>query len=462
MAAGTAIAAGARSLRAGSGAPASPVRVAEERFTRVTLPSGIAIVGERMPAVRSVAVGVWIKVGSRHEAPAEAGVSHFLEHMVFKGTRRRDALAIALSLESVGGNLDAFTGREVTCFNARVLEEHLELAVDVLADLALCPRMDPADVEKEKGVILEEIHSSEDTPDDRVHDLFADTVWKGHPLGHRILGDDDTVSAFTPEMVTDYHGRHYTAPNLLISVAGSYDWDRFVGLVERHFDVAPRGPALPMPHASPHGGGVIHHVRDLAQQHLCIGGVALPHEHPDRFGLVLLSSLLGGGMSSRLFQRVREQEGLAYSVYTYADTYDDTGLFCAAMSVQPAHGPRALKLTLEEFDRVAAEGVPPDELASVKMQLKGNLLLGLESTTSEMTRLARAEIYSGRNVPVAELIASIDRVTEADVRRLAAELLARERLCLVALGARGERPYEPADLLLLRGNGHESGGEGES
>jgi len=439
--------AGVRSPRAASGASAFPVQVAAEDFTRVTLPNGITIVGERMPAVRSAAVGVWIKVGSRHEVGAEAGVSHFLEHVVFKGTRRRDALAIALSLESVGGSLDAFTGREVTCYNARVLEEHLDLAVDVLADLALSPRIDPADVEKEKGVILEEIHSSEDTPDDRVHDLFADAVWRGHPLGHRILGDEATVAAFTPEMVADYHGRHYVAPNLLLSVAGSFDWDRLVGMVERHFDAAPGRSARELTKASPDGGGVFHHVQDLAQQHLCIGGVGLPHEHPDRFVLVLLSSLLGGGMSSRLFQRVREQEGLAYSVYTYADSYDDTGLFCAAMSVQPDNGPRALQLTLAEFDRVAREGVPDAELDSVKMQLKGSLLLGIESTTSEMTRLARAEIYAGRNVSVTELIDSIDRVTEADVRRLAGELLGRDRLSLVALGARGDRPYEPSDLL---------------
>ena len=437
----------ARSLRAASGASASPVRLTAEEFTRVTLPNGITIVGERMPAVRSVAVGAWIKVGSRHEVGPEAGVSHFLEHVVFKGTRRRDALAIALSLESVGGSLDAFTGREVTCYNARVLEEHLDIAVDVIADLALSPKIDPADVEKEKGVILEEIHSSEDTPDDRVHDLFADTVWRGHPLGHRILGDEGTVSAFTPEIVAEYHGRHYVAPNLLLSVAGSFDWDRFVGLVERHFVAAPGRPSLSRAEISPNGGGVFHHVQDLAQQHLCIGGVGLPHEHADRFALVLLSSLLGGGMSSRLFQRVREQEGLAYSVYTYADSYDDTGLFCAAMSVQPENGPRALELTLAEFDRVAQERIPPDELESVKMQLKGSLLLGTESTSSEMTRLARAEIYAGRNVPVRELIESIDRVTEEDVRRLAGELLQRERLSLVALGGRGDRPYVAADLL---------------
>ncbi len=373
-------------------------------------------------------------------------MTHFLEHVVFKGTEKRDALSIALAIESVGGHLDAFTGREVTCFNARVLEEHLDLAVDVLADLALRPTLDPEDIEKEKGVIAEEIHNYEDTPDDRVHDLFAEVIWRGHPLGHRILGTVDSVTAFTPEAVERYHSGNYTAPNLLISVAGRFDWDRVVALVEEKFATAPSGPPLrPVP-VSADGRAVVHHVQDLAQQYLCIGAVGLPHEHPDRYAIVLLSTLLGGGMSSRLFQRVREQEGLAYSVFTYADSYNDAGIFCASMSVQPVHGRRALRLTLDEFDRVAGEGVPADELAAVKAQLKGNLLLGLESTTSQMTRIARSEIYSGRYVSVDELIASIDRITAADVQRVARSILAREKLSLVALGSSAEKAFEASDL----------------
>jgi predicted Zn-dependent peptidase len=415
-------------------------------FSRVVLPSGITIVGERMESVRSVAIGVWIRVGSRHEAVAEAGMTHFLEHVVFKGTRRRDALEIALAIESVGGHLDAFTGREVTCFNARVLDEHLDLAVDVLSDLALHPRIDPVEVEKEKGVIIEEIHNYEDTPDDRVHDLFSDAVWRGHPLGNRILGTEESVRAFSNDAIAGYHGRHYTASNLLVSVAGRFDWDRVVSVVESKFAAAPAGaPSRPAPGASD-GRGVFHHERDLAQQYLCVGGAGLPHEHPDRYALVLLSTLLGGGMSSRLFQRVREQEGLAYSVYTYADSYSDAGIFCASMSVQPVQGRKAVRATLEEFDRVAEDGIPAAELQSVKAQLKGNLLLGLESTTNQMTRLARSEIYSGRYVSVDELIASIDRITEVDVRRLARAVVARESLCLVALGPSDGAPYAPADL----------------
>lgn len=400
-----------------------------------------------MSAVHSVAVGAWVRVGSRHEPPSDSGMTHFLEHMVFKGTRRRDALQIALAIESVGGHLDAFTGREATCYNARVLEEHLDLAVDVLADLALEPRLNPADIDKEKGVIVEEIHNVDDTPDDRVHDLYAELVWQGHPLGNRILGSVPSVTAFTPQAIAAYHARHYVAPNILISVAGRFDWDRVVATVSEKFAAAPAGTPLRAAPLSPDGRGVAHHMQDLTQLYLCVGAAGVPHEHPDRYALALVSTLLGGGMSSRLFQRVREQEGLAYSVFTYADSYRDTGIFCASMSVQPSHGRRALQLTLEEFEKVAEERIPVDELASCKAQLKGNLLLGLESTSNQMSRLARSEMYAGRDVPVEEMIAAVERITTDDVRRVAREILSRDRLCLAALGAGGERIFETSDLV---------------
>jgi predicted Zn-dependent peptidase len=387
-----------------------------------------------------------VKVGARHETAGESGLSHFLEHMLFKGTRTRDAFQIAWSLEAVGGHLDAFTGREATCYYARALDEHLDLALDVLADLALRPRLDPADVTKEKQVILEEIHNSEDTPDDRIHDLFADVVWKGHPLGHRILGSKESVSGFAPETVAGYHGRHYVAPNLLISIAGNFEWDRFVSEATARFGDASTGRPAPTPPSSSGGRAVVHHVEDLQQQYLCVGGPGLPHEHPDRTTLALLSTVLGGGMSSRLFQRVREQEGLAYAVYTYADSYEDSGIFCAAMNLQPEHGRKALRLTLEEFDRIAQDGLPPDELDAAKAQLKGGLLLSLESTSSRMHRIARSLLYAGRIIPVEELVAGIERITSEDVRRIAAGLLGRDRLSIVALGGSDARPYGDEDL----------------
>jgi predicted Zn-dependent peptidase len=375
-------------------------------------------------------------------------MSHFLEHMVFKGTETRDAYELALSLESVGGHLDAFTGREVTCFDARALDEHLDLAVEVLADLVLNPRLDPADVEKEKKVVLDEIHTYEDTPDERIHDLFADVVWVGHPLGNRILGTRESVEAFTREEVLDYHARRYGTSNLLIAIAGKFDWDRFLAQVSLRFGrVAPGIPPEPNG-VEPNGRDVVHHVKDLAQQYLCIGARGLPSQHPDRHALIVLSTLLGGGMSSRLFQRVREQEGLAYSVYTYADFYRDAGIFCAGMNVQPEHGRRAIALTLEEFERVIREGVPAPELESAKAQLKGSLLLGLESTSNRMNRIARNELYEGRFVPLDELVRRVDRVLSSDVQRVASELISRDRLSLVALGPSAGTAFETGDLSL--------------
>jgi predicted Zn-dependent peptidase len=423
------------------------------RFHRTVLPSGLTVIGEEMDSVSSLAIGVWLKVGARHESPVEGGMSHFLEHMVFKGSRRRDAYQIALSLESVGGHLDAFTGRESTCFYARALEEHLELAVDVLADVTLSPRLHPEDVVKEKQVVTEEIHNYEDTPDDCVHDLFADVVWNGHPLGNRILGSEASVTSFTPDQVAAYHRRHYTAGNLIVAIAGGFDWARVVDLVGRHFAPTPPSPSGPVgvvpaiQRAEANGGReVVHHVRDLAQQYLCIGAPGLPQEDPERYALVLLSTVLGGGMSSRLFQRVREQEGLAYSVYTYSDSYEDAGIFCAAMSVHPSQGRKAVRLTLAEFDRIVKDGVTPDELESAKAQLKGSLLLGLESTSNRMHRIARSIIYSGRFLPVDELVRTIDGVTADHVRGMAARVLDRGRLSLVALGANNHGEFSEADL----------------
>ncbi len=419
-----------------------------DRFRRIVLPSGLTVIGEHVDSVRSVSIGIWVRVGARYEPPAESGMSHFLEHMVFKGTHTRDAYELALSLESVGGHLDAFTGREVTCFDARALDEHLDLAVEVLADLVLNPKLDPADVEKEKKVILDEIHTYEDTPDERVHDLFADVVWAGHPLGNRILGSRESVEAFTRDQVSGYHARRYGTSNFLIAIAGKFDWDRFLDQVSLRFGKVGPGSPPETNGVALNGRDVVHHVKDLAQQYLCIGARGLPSLHPDRHALIVLSTLLGGGMSSRLFQRVREQEGLAYSVYTYADFYKDAGIFCAGMNVQPEHGRRAVALTLEEFERVIREGVPAPELDSAKAQLKGSLLLGLESTSNRMHRIARNELYEGRFVPLDELVRRVDRVSSSDVQRVASELISRDRLSLVALGPSAGTAFETGDLSL--------------
>jgi predicted Zn-dependent peptidase len=415
-------------------------------FKRTVLPSGMTVIGEEVPALRSHSVGVWVRVGSRHEAPSESGLSHFLEHMVFKGTETRDAYRIAYAMESVGGTVDAFTGREQTCFLARGLTEYLPLTVEILADLALAPRLDAADIEKEKKVILDELHQYEDTPDDRIHDLFADVVLRGHPLGRRILGTEETVRTFTEPEVRRFHARRYTAPNIVVAIAGAFEWEPFLEMVAERFAGAPSG-ARGRDDAPPEPAhDVVHHEKDLAQQYLCLGAQGLKHTHPDRHALVLLATLLGGGMSSRLFQRVREEEGLAYSIFTYSDSYEDAGIFCTSMCVLPDHGRRALRLTLEEFERIAAAGVPEDELRSAKAQIKGNLLLGLESSTTRMNRLARSEIYFGWPIPMDELVAEVDAIRSEDVQRVAGDLLGRERLSLVALGTVNGRAYDACDL----------------
>ena len=417
-----------------------------ERFRRATLPNGITVIGEHVDSVHSLSIGVWVRIGARHESKVEAGMSHFLEHMVFKGTKTRDAYALALSLESVGGHLDAFTGREVTCFDARILDENMDLAIEVLADLILNPKLDPEDVAKEKTVILDEINTYEDTPEERIHDLFADVVWNGHPLGNRILGTRDSVESFSTEGVSLYHARHYAGPNILVAVAGRLDWERFLAQVAERFRDVPRGKEGDPASTQVSRRDVVHHVKDLGQQYLCLGAPGLALTHPDRHALIVLSTLLGGGMSSRLFQRVREQEGIAYTVYTYADFYRDAGIFCAGMNVQAQHGRRAIELTLEEFDRVINEGVPEDELRSVKAQLKGSLLLGLESTSNRMHRIARNELYEGRFVPADELVGKVEAVRAEDVSRVALELISRERLSLVALGPSAGSAFVAADL----------------
>jgi len=403
-------------------------------FRKTVLPSGLTVIGEHVDSVRSVSIGVWVRVGARDEHPAESGMSHFLEHMVFKGTEARDAYQLALSLESVGGHLDAFTGREVTCFDARALDEHLDLAVEVLADLVLHPRLDPADVEKEKKVVLDEIHTYEDTPDERIHDLFADVVWAGHPLGNRILGTRQSVETFTREAIARYHGRRYGASNLLLAIAGRFDWDRFLAEVALRFGNAAPGVRPDGHGVETNGRDVVHHVKDLAQQYLVIGARGLPSGHPDRHALVVLSTLLGGGMSSRLFQEIRERRRKAYTVYSFLSSYCDAGYTGFYVGTSPEWVREVVEVIRAELERVTRDGLAPAELVRVKNQMKGNMLLGLETSDSRMSRLAKNAIYFGRDVTLDEVAVGIDGVTNADVVRICQRLFRPRSLALTVLG----------------------------
>ncbi|MBN2172222.1 MAG: insulinase family protein [Candidatus Krumholzibacteriota bacterium] len=406
-----------------------------EDIQRVRLADGAILLSQVVPDALSVSVGFWIQNGSRDEGSGQHGITHFLEHMVFKGTETRSALDIALAADRVGGQLDAFTTKELTCFNARVLAEYFDLALDLLADLLTRPVLAPAMVELEKGVVIEEIQSVLDDPDDWIHDIASSEVFGDHPLARPILGDADAIGRFTPEGLRAYLRENYTSGKLIVSVAGPLSHARVQDGVAAALALPPGpGPAR-QPAAPPPPARRLRVVeKDLQQQHLWLGRRGLGAADPDRYGLLLLGTLLGGSMSSRLFQAIREEAGLAYSVFSFSDFASDTGLLGTYMAVSPRRTEEALRRTLDEFVALIARGPKPDELEDTKMQLKGNLLLAMESVTARMNRLARNEINEGRHVSVDELVARIERVGVDDLRRLAAEFLAPEQLVLVSLG----------------------------
>ncbi|MCX5800434.1 MAG: pitrilysin family protein [Candidatus Eisenbacteria bacterium] len=406
----------------------------EGMFHRDCLSQGMTVVAEEVPEVRSVSIGVWVRSGSRNETWGQSGLSHFIEHMAFKGTAKRNALEIAKSLECVGGHLDAFASREFTCFYARVLEEQLPLAVDVLSDIVCHSLFDENEIEKEKRVILDEIGTLEDTPDDQIHDLFSQVIWKDHPLGRSILGHSETVRGFNRQGLLNFFTDRYFLSNVIISVAGKFDYGALVELLGRSF-------ALPHGGTSADGGlppdysrQTEVYERELAQEYVCLGTRGVSYNHELRFSLLVLSVIMGGGMSSRLFQRVREEEGLAYSVYSYADFLKDSGLFCASMGVKPDSAGKALTIVLEEFEKALESSPSADEIRSAQWQLKGSLLLGLESMSNRMARLAKSEIYCGRYVSLDELVSMIDQVDAGTIARAAELVLRRESLSVVALG----------------------------
>ena len=402
---------------------------------KVTLPGGVTLLSEVLPAALSVSVGVWIRSGSRHEGPAQRGISHFLEHMVFKGTENRSAYEIALSLDRRGGQLDAFTTKEYTCFSARVLVEDLPVALDLLADLVLRARLDEDMVELEKRVVVEEIQGVLDDPDDWIHDLASEEIYGSHPMARPILGDEEAVSAFRPEQLRRWMSERYTGQGTVISVAGPLEHDAVRRQVEALFPME-AGPALePADGTPPEPERRLRHVsRDLQQQHLWLGRLGIGYAHPDRYALLLLATLLGGSMSSRLFQSIRERAALAYNVFSYADFASDTGSLGTYMAVSPARTGEALRLTLDEFVRLISQSVGEEELSDARMQLKGNMLIALESLPARMARMAKNELAYGRFLEIGELVERVDAVSVEDLRRLAAEFLDPATLSLVSLG----------------------------
>jgi predicted Zn-dependent peptidase len=407
----------------------------EGRFEKTVLDNGLRVVTEQVPYVRSVSLGAWVQVGSRDELSHERGISHFLEHMFFKGTARRNAFDIANSLESLGGSLDAFTYRDLTCLYARVLDEDLEVALDVLADMLLNSSMEEREIEKEKRVVLEEIQNVEDTPDDLIHDLFAESIWGTHPVGAPILGTPRTVKSFNREVLAEYLARRYRPERIVLAAAGNLTHDHVVALASRLFNSLP-------PSAEPYvreiPGDIAradrHVQRDIGQTHIVLGARSFAYTHPRQYDLMVANTALGGGMTSRLFQQVRENLGLAYAVYSYLEAMEDTGLFSTYVACDGKRMDRALDVLKAELGVFGREGITDEELRCSKAQLRGELILGFESVDRRMSRIAREEIYTGRYHRPDELLSAIDRVTRDGVLEVSADLLAEDRLHQVTVG----------------------------
>ncbi len=403
-------------------------------YNRQVLPNGMVVLTERMPYVKSASIGVWVRVGSRDEASEVAGVSHFIEHMLFKGTDRRSAEEIAKVIDAIGGTLDAFTSRESTCFFAKVLGEHLPLAVEILADTFLHSRLDHEDVDRERQVVLQEIKMVEDTPDDLVHDLFSEAIWGDHPVARPILGRKGTVQRLGQGDLRRHMDRFYRPDRTVVAAAGDLEHDRLVDLLLSAFDGF-EGRSTQTDPPSPISSATVRvEERETSQLHLCVGMDGLPYAHEDRYALYLLNAMLGGSMSSRLFQEIREKRGLAYSVYSYQASYRDCGLLAVYAGTNPESSGQVVDLIRAECARLRDRPVDPRDFQQAKDQLKGNLLLGLEGTSSRMTRLAKMEIYFQRNYDLDEIIAGIEGVSTDQFQALARRILRDEAYAITSIG----------------------------
>lgn len=408
----------------------------ESGITRTRLDSGLRVVTERLPALRSVAVGFWVGTGSRDETDALAGASHFLEHLLFKGTESRRAGEIAEAVESAGGDMNAFTGQEMTAFYVRVPDRHLPLALDILSEIMWAPALRPEEVESERQVILEEIRMRDDTPDDVVHDLFAAAMFPEHPLGREISGSQETISAISRDQIASYHAAHYRPRNVVVAVAGNLDHDSVVKAVDA------AQPAESQDRPARVGGAdarpsqaVAVLERPLEQVHMVMGARAFPRDDPDRYALAVLDQVLGGGMSSRLFQEVRERRGLAYSVFSYRSAFEETGALAVYCGTARERVEEVLEVMRSELDRLAADGGVTDrELTSAQGHLAGSLALSLESSASRMHRIGRAELTLGEVPTLDEVVAAVERVTSTDVERVVDRVLGSGVRTLAVVG----------------------------
>ncbi len=407
-------------------------------YQQTTLSNGLRIICETIPHVHSVSLGVWVGSGSRYENPHYNGISHFIEHMFFKGTERRTAKQIAETIDAVGGQLNAFTTKEYTCFYAKVLDQHYKLGVDLLSDMITKSQFKSGEIEKEKSVILEEIKSYEDSPDDVIHDVLADATLKGHPLGWTILGTPETVGRIDRDIIKKYLQQHYTPDNIVFAVAGNVQFDQIVAEIEQRFSSLRGHKKQEMPGVPDFEPKVIIKRKEIEQVHLCLGTRGIGRKNPDKYIVFVLDSILGGSVSSRLFQKLREDRGLVYVTGSNHASYRDTGIFSVYAGTSPRNFDEVIRIIKEEINRFTQEPVSEQELTRAKDQLRGNLLLSLESTCNRMSRIAKTELFNDQLLTPEESVAKIDTVTREAILRVARQFFGEQKMILAAIG-----PFPP-------------------
>jgi predicted Zn-dependent peptidase len=414
-------------------------------YRKVVLDNGLRVVTERMPSFKSVTVGIWVNVGSRDEEEGEEGVSHSIEHMFFKGTATRSAARISREIDALGGEMNAFTTRETTTFYVRILDEQLKPGLALLADLFHHSRFPTGEIDKEKQVVLEEMRMVQDDPEEWIQDLHTQQMFGAHPLGRPILGKAVTIKTLDRRALLGYIQRYYHPHETVVAVAGNFDQKRLLSLLDAHFGRFER-PAASKRNRWPAEvfGGVQVHEKKLEQAHLCLGLKGVSVEHKDRYAAALLNAVLGGNVSSRLFQEIREKRGLAYSIYSCLSAYSDGGMWSVYAGTRPSEASRVIELITRELARLCTNGIRWDELACAKNQMKGSVMLGLENTSSRMSKLAKDELHHGRRVTLDEVMAGIDRVSEAQVLELSRELFDRRGLSVAALGPVSSRSLATA------------------